>query len=122
MAVARIELDASLTRQVETRGPRAPPRPVPGFRAIAPCAKGVQSGLRNRYQAQGAAMHRGVQWPEPTLNWPDGKLICCTFRVAYEAFRKSGRFKRGNKIDVNVTSLSHANYGGAVGIWRLMDL
>jgi peptidoglycan/xylan/chitin deacetylase (PgdA/CDA1 family) len=42
--------------------------------------------------------------------------------VAYEAFRKSGRFKRSPKIDVNVTSLSHANYGGAVGIWRLMDM
>jgi Polysaccharide deacetylase len=56
------------------------------------------------------------------LQWPDGKLIACTFRVAYEAFRKSGRFKRSPKIDVNVTSLSHANYGGAVGIWRLMDM
>jgi peptidoglycan/xylan/chitin deacetylase (PgdA/CDA1 family) len=67
-------------------------------------------------------MHRGVQWPKPRLQWPDGKLVCCTFRVAYEAFRKSGRFKRSAKIDVNVTSLSHANYGGAVGIWRLMDL
>ena len=67
-------------------------------------------------------MHRGVQWPKPSLQWPDGKLVCCTFRVAYEAFRKSGRFKRSAKIDVNVTSLSHANYGGAVGIWRLMDL
>ena len=67
-------------------------------------------------------MHRGVQWPEPTLQWPEGKLVACTFRVAYEAFRKSGRFKRSPKIDVNVTSLSHANYGGAVGIWRLMDM
>ena len=67
-------------------------------------------------------MHRGVQWPEPTLAWPDGKLMCCTFRVAYEAFRKSGRFKHTNKLDVNVASISHANYGGSVGIWRLMDI
>ena len=67
-------------------------------------------------------MHRGVQWPNPALQWPDGKLVCCTFRVAYEAFRKSGRFKKSSQIDVNVTSLSHANYGGAVGIWRLMDI
>jgi peptidoglycan/xylan/chitin deacetylase (PgdA/CDA1 family) len=67
-------------------------------------------------------MHLGVQWPEPRLQWPDGKRICCTFRVAYEAFRKSGRFKKSPGIDVNVTSLSHANYGGAVGIWRLMDI
>ena len=49
-------------------------------------------------------MHRGVQWPQPKLAWPDGKLICCTFRVAYEAFRKSGRFKRTSKIPVNVAS------------------
>jgi len=67
-------------------------------------------------------MHRGVQWPEPTLRWPDGKLVCCTFRVAYEAFHESGRFKKTPKLKVNVASLSHANYGGAVGIWRLMDI
>jgi peptidoglycan/xylan/chitin deacetylase (PgdA/CDA1 family) len=67
-------------------------------------------------------MHRGVQWPQPTLQWPDGRRVCCTFRVAYEAFCKSGRFKKDSKIPVNVASLSHANYGGAVGIWRLMDL
>ncbi len=67
-------------------------------------------------------MHRGVQWPEPRLQWPDGKLVCCTFRVAYEAFRKSGRFKKSPHIEVNIASLSHANYGGAVGIWRLMDI
>lgn len=67
-------------------------------------------------------MHRGVQWPTPSLEWPDGKLICCTFRVAYEAFRKSGRFKKSPKIDVNVASLSHARYGGSVGIWRLLDI
>jgi peptidoglycan/xylan/chitin deacetylase (PgdA/CDA1 family) len=67
-------------------------------------------------------MHQGVQWPKPTLKWPDGKLMCCTFRIAYEAFRKSGRFKKTPKIPVNVASLSHANYGGAVGIWRLLDI
>jgi peptidoglycan/xylan/chitin deacetylase (PgdA/CDA1 family) len=67
-------------------------------------------------------MHRGVQWPQPALQWPDGRRVCCTFRVAYEAFRKSGRFKKDSKIPLNVASLSHANYGGAVGIWRLMDL
>jgi peptidoglycan/xylan/chitin deacetylase (PgdA/CDA1 family) len=67
-------------------------------------------------------MHKGVQWPVSTLKWPDGKLMCCTFRVAYEAFRKSGRFKRTKNLDVNVASISHANYGGTVGIWRLMDI
>ena len=67
-------------------------------------------------------MHRGVQWPEPRLKWPDGKLVCCTFRVAYEAFRKSGKFKKTRSIELNVASLSHAAFGGAVGVWRLMDI
>jgi hypothetical protein len=63
----------------------------------------------------GATMHRGMEWPKPRLTWPDGKLVCCTFRVAYEAFRESGRFKQSSKIKVNVASLSHANWkpGGA---------
>lgn len=67
-------------------------------------------------------MHHGTQWPQTKLQWPDGKKVCCTFRVAYEAFRKSGRFKQNAHADPNVTSLSHAAYGGAVGIWRLMDI
>jgi peptidoglycan/xylan/chitin deacetylase (PgdA/CDA1 family) len=67
-------------------------------------------------------MHKGVQWPKPTLEWPEGRLICCTFRVAYEAFRNSGRFKKSSKIPVNVASLSHANYGGSVGVWRLAEI
>ena len=67
-------------------------------------------------------MHKGVQWPKPTLKWPEGRLMCCTFRVAYEAFRNSGRFKKTPKIPINVASLSHANYGGSVGIWRLADI
>src|SRR5262249_57081378 len=67
-------------------------------------------------------MHRGVQWPEPTLQWPEGKRICGTFRVAYAAFRQSRRFKKDSKNKVNVASLSHASYGGAVGIWRLMEI
>ena len=60
-------------------------------------------------------MHRGMQWPEPRLTWPDGKLVCCTFRVAYEAFRESGRFKQSSKIKVNVATIG-AN-GLAVEKW-----
>ena len=67
-------------------------------------------------------MHTGVQWPKPRLKWPEGKLVCCTFRVAYEAFRKGGKFKKTKGLDINVASLSHANYGGAVGVWRLMEI
>ena len=55
-------------------------------------------------------MHHGVQWPQPTLQWPQGKRICCTFRIAYEAFRKSGRFKKSPHIEVNVTSLKEYDF------------
>jgi hypothetical protein len=53
--------------------------------------------LPNPRVMQGSRESR-VQWPAPKLNWPGGKLICCTFGVAYEAFRKSGRFKPSSKI------------------------
>ena len=48
--------------------------------------------------------------------------MCCTFSVALEAFTKSGRFKMDPKIDVNLTSISHSNYGGNVGIWRIIEI
>ena len=56
------------------------------------------------------------------IQWPNGALVCCTFRVAYEAFSKSGKFKKTAKIPLNLASLSHANYGGRVGIWRLLEI
>ena len=56
------------------------------------------------------------------VKWPDGQLLACTFRVAYEAFHGSGRFKKDPKIKINQASLSHVEYGGRVGIWRLMEI
>lgn len=56
------------------------------------------------------------------ITWPNGELLACTFRVAYEAFHGSGKFKKDPKIEVNQASLSHAEYGGRVGIWRLMEM
>lgn len=57
-----------------------------------------------------------------SIQWPGNKLLACTFTIALEAFRKSGRFKRDPKIPVNLCSISHANYGGNAGIWRLMEI
>jgi peptidoglycan/xylan/chitin deacetylase (PgdA/CDA1 family) len=57
-----------------------------------------------------------------TVTWPNGELMACTFRVAYEAFHGSAKFKKDPKIKVNQASLSHAEYGGRVGIWRLMEI
>ena len=57
-----------------------------------------------------------------TVTWPNGELMACTFRVAYEAFRGSAKFKHDPRIKVNQASLSHAEYGARVGIWRLMEI
>src|ERR1043166_5327582 len=57
-----------------------------------------------------------------TITWPDGKLICATFTVAFEAFTKGGHFKKKSDLEVNLASVSHANYGGNVGIWRIMEI
>ncbi len=56
------------------------------------------------------------------VEWPNGELIACTFRIAYEAFRGSGKFKKTPGIEVNQASLSHVEYGARVGVWRLMEL
>ncbi len=57
-----------------------------------------------------------------SIAWPDGKKICCTLTVAFEAFKKSGRFKEDKKLKVNYASISHANYGGNVGVWRTLEV
>jgi peptidoglycan/xylan/chitin deacetylase (PgdA/CDA1 family) len=56
------------------------------------------------------------------IEWPDGKKMCATLTVAFEAFKKSGRFKYEKGLKVNLASISHANYGGNVGVWRTMEV
>lgn len=60
--------------------------------------------------------------PRPIVPWPDGKKICATFTVAFEAFTRGGHFKKSKGSEVNLVSISHANYGGNAGIWRILDL
>ena len=57
-----------------------------------------------------------------TVKWPDNKKICATFTVAFEAFTKGGHFKKSKALEVNLVSISHANYGGNAGIWRIMEV
>ena len=54
----------------------------------------------------------------PEIEWPGGKKICATLTVAFEAFTRGGHFKKTKSSEVNLVSLSHANYGGNAGIWR----
>ena len=58
----------------------------------------------------------------PKVEWPDGKKICATFTVAFEAFTRGGHFKKAKGPEVNLVSLSHANYGGNAGIWRILEM
>jgi len=57
-----------------------------------------------------------------TLQWPGNKKICATFTVALEAYLHSGHFKTSDAQGVNLVSISHANYGGNAGIWRIMEI
>src|SRR3954463_3885896 len=58
----------------------------------------------------------------PKIEWPDGKKICATLTVAFEAFTRGGHFKKAKGLGVNLVSLSHANYGGNAGIWRILEI
>ena len=58
----------------------------------------------------------------PVIEWPHGKKICATLTVAFEAFTRGGHFKKTKPGEVNLVSISHANYGGNAGIWRIMEI
>ena len=57
-----------------------------------------------------------------TVEWPNGKKICATFTVALEAYVRGGHFKTMETEGVNLIAVSHANYGGNAGIWRIMEI
>jgi peptidoglycan/xylan/chitin deacetylase (PgdA/CDA1 family) len=58
----------------------------------------------------------------PVIPWPNNKKICATFTVAFEAFTHGGHFKKTKSKEVNLVSISHANYGGNAGIWRILEI
>ncbi len=60
----------------------------------------------------------------PPIAWPDGAHICVSVTVAFEAFLYAGHYghtvtKPGEK---NHFSLSYAEYGPKVGLWRILDV
>ena len=57
-----------------------------------------------------------------TVRWPDGKKICAAFTVAFEAYLRGGHHKTTEVEGVNMVAVSHANYGGNAGIWRIMEI
>ena len=56
------------------------------------------------------------------VEWPDNKKICATFTVAFEAYIRGGHHKTIEVDGVNMVAVSHANYGGNAGIWRIMEV
>jgi peptidoglycan/xylan/chitin deacetylase (PgdA/CDA1 family) len=58
----------------------------------------------------------------PVTPYPNGKMICATFTVAFEAFTRGGHFKKSKGNEVNLVSLSHNSYGGNAGIWRILEI
>ena len=60
----------------------------------------------------------------PAIRWPDSARICVSVTIAFEAFLYSGHYshtqtKPGEK---NHFSLSYAEYGPKVGVWRILDV
>src|SRR5262249_51417285 len=63
-----------------------------------------------------ASMRRAVRWP-------DDATIAMTVGVALEAFERHSQVRtegRGGELDL--FSLSYAEYGVRVGVWRLLEL
>lgn len=56
------------------------------------------------------------------VQWPDNKLVCATATVAFEAFIRGGHFKKAKGLEINLVSVSHSNYGGNAGIWRILEV
>jgi peptidoglycan/xylan/chitin deacetylase (PgdA/CDA1 family) len=56
------------------------------------------------------------------VQWPGNKKICATFTVAFEAYLRGGHHKTIEVDGVNMVAVSHANYGGNAGIWRIMEI
>jgi len=65
-----------------------------------------------------------ITGPRPPMRWPGDALICVCVTVAFEAFRYHGHYThrdRGPK-ETDHFSLSYADYGPKVGVWRVFDV
>jgi len=60
----------------------------------------------------------------PPIEWPEKALICITATIAFEAFRFHGHYTHDVKGPGKPDhfSLSYAEYGPKVGIWRIFDV
>jgi allantoinase len=55
------------------------------------------------------------------MRWPGDAKIAVSFFVAFEAFDKYSQYRRGGD-QRDYASLAYGEYGGKVGIWRIMDI
>ena len=59
------------------------------------------------------------------IEWPNKAYICVCTTIAFEAFRFHGHYTTGPGQPPgkpNYFSLSYADYGAKVGIWRVFDV
>ena len=60
-----------------------------------------------------------------TWRWPNGQKLALSVGLAFEAFERHSQFSTSSAAaggKANHFSLSYADYGWKVGIWRLLDL
>ena len=67
-------------------------------------------------------MHRGVQWPQTDIALARRQAGLLHLSHGLRGLPRERPLQEDPALKVNVASLSHANYGGAVGVWRLMDI
>lgn len=60
----------------------------------------------------------------PPIEWPDKAVICVCVTIAFEAFEFAGHYthRTKDKDKPDYFSLSYAEYGPKVGIWRVFDV
>src|SRR3954468_9810026 len=91
-------------------------------RRTSPHVSWLHGCAMSKRNAETGEMKEGGVRMRPKIAYPGGKMICATFTVALEAFTRGGHFKKEKGLSVNLVSLSHANYGGNAGIWRILEI
>ena len=66
----------------------------------------------------------GITAPRVPVRWPNDALICLSVTVAFEAFKYHSHVAHAVKKpgQPDMFSLSYAEYGPKVGVWRVFDM
>lgn len=64
---------------------------------------------------------RPITWGR-RVSWPEGQRVAMTIGVALEAFERHSQYRTEGTPGRDEFSLSYADYGVNVGVWRLLEL